>query len=122
MTQIAPARNWVRHIQRFVAPPVEHCELCGAALPSEHVHLVDTVGRRLLCAHRACVAVARRGDGALRVAPRRITALPGFRMTDADWDALQLPIDMAFLFHSSPEGRSIALYPGPGGDGIVAEP
>lgn len=89
--------------------------MCGAAIPSEHAHLIDTVGRRLLCACRACVATARRGDGALRVPKRRVTALPGFCMTDAQWDALQLPIDLAFLFYSSPEGRSIALYPGPAG-------
>ncbi len=115
MAQIAPSRNWVRQVQRFVAPPVEHCEICGAAIPSAHTHLIDTVGRRLLCACRACVATTRRGEGGLRVAPKRITALPGFQMTDAEWDALQLPIDMAFLFHSSPEGRPIALYPGPAG-------
>jgi hypothetical protein len=36
-------------------------------------------------------------------------------MTDAEWDALRLPIDMAFLFDSTPDGRPVALYPGPAG-------
>jgi hypothetical protein len=36
-------------------------------------------------------------------------------MSDAEWDALRLPIGMAFLFHSTPDGRPIALYPGPAG-------
>jgi len=36
-------------------------------------------------------------------------------MTDAEWDALRLRIDMAFLFHSTPERRPVALYPGPAG-------
>jgi hypothetical protein len=36
-------------------------------------------------------------------------------MAEAAWESLQLPIDMAFIFHASPEGRPIALYPGPAG-------
>ncbi len=109
------AGNWVRQVQRFVAPPVEHCELCGAAIPATHAHLIDTVGRRLLCACRACTATTSRQDSALRVPPKRVAHLADFRITDAEWDALQLPIEMAFLFHSTTEGRPIALYPGPAG-------
>lgn len=115
MVAIAPAGNWVRQVQRFVAPPVEHCELCSAAIPAEHAHIVDIVGRRLLCACRGCAATAGRREGPFRLAPRRAKAMPGFRMTDAEWDLLQIPIDMAFIFHSTPEGRPIALYPGPAG-------
>jgi Family of unknown function (DUF5947) len=44
-----------------------------------------------------------------------VRPLIDFRMTDAEWDALRLPIDMAFLFHSTPDGRPVALYPGPAG-------
>jgi hypothetical protein len=36
-------------------------------------------------------------------------------MTDAAWDELALPINLAFLFHSTPAGRTIAMYPGPAG-------
>jgi hypothetical protein len=36
-------------------------------------------------------------------------------MTDAQWGALLVPINMAFFFFSSPEGRVIALYPSPAG-------
>ncbi len=115
MVAVAPAHNWVRQIQRFAAPPVERCEMCNAAIPAEHLHLVDIVGRRLLCACRACAATTSRQDGPFRLAPRRAKALPDFRMTDIEWESLQLPIDMAFIFHSTPEGRPIALYPGPAG-------
>jgi len=111
----APPRNWVRQIQRFVAPSVEHCELCNAAIPPEHAHLVDIAARRLLCACRACAATASRHDGNLRLAPHRVEALPNFRLTAADWDSLQIPIDMAFIFHSTQDDRPIALYPGPAG-------
>jgi hypothetical protein len=115
MTAIAPAHNWVIHVRRFVAPPVEHCEICNAVIPTEHRHLIDIVGRRMLCACRGCTATASRKDGPLRLPPRRVQALPRLRLTDTEWDALQIPIEMAFIFHSTPEGRPVALYPGPAG-------
>src|ERR1700694_3752879 len=36
-------------------------------------------------------------------------------MTDAQWDRLQVPINMAFFYRSSPAGKVTALYPSPGG-------
>jgi len=36
-------------------------------------------------------------------------------MTDTQWESLILPINLAFFFHSSIEGRTIALYPSPAG-------
>lgn len=115
MVVVTPVHNWVRQIQRFVAPPVEHCEICNAAIPPEHAHLIDILGHRLLCACRGCAATASRRDGPFRLPPRRVRALPDFRMKDSEWDSLQIPIDMAFIFQSTAEGRSIALYPGPAG-------
>jgi hypothetical protein len=41
--------------------------------------------------------------------------LPDFQLTDAQWDGLMVPIEMAFFFKSSPERRIIALYPSPAG-------
>ena len=36
-------------------------------------------------------------------------------MTDSQWDGLMMPINMAFFFKSTPQGRVIALYPSPAG-------
>jgi hypothetical protein len=36
-------------------------------------------------------------------------------MTDAQWNNLVIPINLAFFFHSSIEGRIVALYPSPAG-------
>ena len=36
-------------------------------------------------------------------------------MTDAQWDSLLIPINMAFFFASSASGRVIAMYPSPAG-------
>ena len=50
-----------------------------------------------------------------RRVPRRIRVLDDFRMTDGQWDALHLPINLAFFYRSSPAGRVIAMFPSPAG-------
>ncbi len=47
--------------------------------------------------------------------PRAIRFLPEFQLTDAQWDSLLVPINMAFFFASSASGRMIAMYPSPAG-------
>lgn len=41
--------------------------------------------------------------------------LGGFRLSDDQWQALGLPIDLAFCYWSSVDGGAIALYPSPVG-------
>jgi hypothetical protein len=36
-------------------------------------------------------------------------------MTAAQWNALQIPVGVAFFFHNSPLDRTVAFYPGPAG-------
>lgn len=36
-------------------------------------------------------------------------------LTPWQWDALQIPVGMAFLFHNSSMGRAAAFYPSPAG-------
>jgi hypothetical protein len=116
MTALRP-RDGIGALRRFVrAEPVEACEFCNVAIPAEHRHLVEPATRRILCACLVCAeAVAGRPDQIYRLVPQEGRPLADFRMTDAQWHALGLPIEMAFLFHSTPAGRPIALYPGPVG-------
>jgi hypothetical protein len=95
---------------------VERCELCSAELAPDHQHLIEPASRQLLCCCDAC-AILFSGQGATkyRRVPRRIRFMPDFRMTDAQWDSLMIPINMAFFFQSTPAGRVVALYPGPAG-------
>lgn len=46
---------------------------------------------------------------------RRLIYMPDFDMTDAMWDALNIPVKMAFLHTSVPSGRLFAYYPSPAG-------
>ena len=41
--------------------------------------------------------------------------MPGFLLTDAQWDSLLVPINMAFFFANSATGRVTAVYPSPAG-------
>jgi hypothetical protein len=90
--------------------------LCGAALKSDHQHLLNTTARKLLCACDACAILLSGGTGArFRQIPKRVEFFPEFRMSDSQWEALRIPIELAFFFHSTQAQKIIALYPGPAG-------
>jgi hypothetical protein len=105
-------------LQRFVrrSTPEERCELCGLGLAVEHEHLLEPANRRVVCACQACAILfsGQAGQRYKRV-PRRIRVLPNFRMSDAQWESLMVPINMAFFFHSSISGKMVAIYPSPAG-------
>jgi len=94
----------------------ERCELCATELPPEHAHLIEIARRKLVCACDAC-AVLFSSHSTLKYkrVPRRVFFLANFRMTDALWDSLLIPINMAFFFRSSLEDNVSALYPSPAG-------
>jgi Family of unknown function (DUF5947) len=97
-------------------PPAERCELCSTGLAHEHPHLVDIASRQIICACEACATLF---DGMAnrkyRRVARRAQLLLNFHLTDAQWEALFIPINMAFFFLSSIEGKVVALYPSPAG-------
>ena len=95
---------------------VEHCELCSANLAHEHPHLVELASRQILCACDACALLFDGMEGArYKRVSRRAQYLTDFELTDGQWESLLIPINMAFFFRSSLEGRVIALYPSPAG-------
>lgn len=96
--------------------PVEVCEMCSIRLAAAHQHLIEPVSRKLICACDACaILFSSQGETKYRRVPRRIRALPDFRLTDGQWDSLMIPIGLAFFFNSTPDERVIALYPSPAG-------
>src|SRR5271169_5042971 len=97
-------------------PLVERCELCSAGLAHEHPHLVELASRQIICACEACATLFDgMANGKYRRVSRRAQLLADFKMTDAQWENLLIPINMAFFFHSSIEGRIVPLYPSPAG-------
>ena len=96
--------------------PRERCELCGAGLHLEHQHLLEPVGRKLICTCDACAVLFHsHGETRYKRVPRRLRPIRDFKLTDAQWDDLMIPIGMTFFLKSSAENRILAFYPGPAG-------
>jgi len=70
-----------------------------------------------MCACDACSILFSHRDGDRRLLriPRSTRRLPDFHLDDAEWNALALPIEMAFFVKSSKAGRVLAFYPSPAG-------
>ena len=96
--------------------PKERCEFCGKALEADHHHLIETAKRRIACACDACAIVlsAQVGTSYRRI-PKRVVYLPDFQLSDAQWDSLLIPINIAFFYDSTLHGRTTAIYPSPAG-------
>lgn len=111
--------NWVASLRQFVGEPqavVEHCELCHAPIDESHSHLIEPQSRQLLCACPPCALLfSNTQNSRYRRVPTRLTRLQDFELSDEQWDALLIPINMAFFFRSSPHQRVLAMYPGPAG-------
>jgi hypothetical protein len=102
------------------APPRsgEVCELCGVDVAAEHPHVVHLDRRNLLCTCRPCYLLFTRegaGRGRYRVVPERYLTDPDAPLSPARWEALQVPVGIAFFFHNSRLDRVVAQYPSPAG-------
>jgi Family of unknown function (DUF5947) len=115
-----PGPNVLASLRRFVrpraAPERERCDLCDAELAVEHSHLIEPTSQRLACACEACATLfGGQAGGRYRRIPRRIRFLADFQLSEAAWDGLGIPIDLAFFYRSTPAGGIVALYPSPAG-------
>jgi hypothetical protein len=98
--------------------PGECCEMCGEPIAEEHGHVVDLHRRALQCACRGCYLLFTSegaGGGHFRAVPDRYLAFADFRLSAAQWDALQIPVSIAFFFVNSTIERVAAFYPSPAG-------
>ena len=107
-------------LRRFVKErePAERCELCSRALAPHphHEHLLEPVERQLLCSCTPCaILFPAEAQKRFRRVSRRLAVMPDFDMSDAMWDSLSIPVNMAFLHTSAPSGRLCAYYPSPAG-------
>lgn len=108
----------LKALRRFAAPkpPEERCDLCGQELAPRHDHLMELARRRLLCACGPCALLFSGAEQPrFRKVPDRIESLTELRISDADWDALNLPINLAFFIKGSTTGDVVAMFPSPAG-------
>jgi hypothetical protein len=105
-------------LRQFARRPrsAERCELCSQEISSQHSHLIEPSNRKLVCSCDACALLfTGRADGRYKRVPREVRLLSNFKMTDGQWDSLRIPINMAFIFYSTPDARMLAMYPSPAG-------
>jgi hypothetical protein len=87
----------------------ERCELCSAAIPEHHRHLLDLTAEEPRCVCRACALLFERdaaGRGHYRLVPERRQRL------DADDVLTGVPVGLAFFVRQL-DGTVIARYPSP---------
>lgn len=94
---------------------VEVCDFCSVPMPSAHRHLLELKTRKIVCVCDACALRFEGVIGRWKLIPRDVRSLPGFKINDSQWEALSLPINLAFIFRSTAEQRAIAMYPSPAG-------
>jgi uncharacterized protein DUF5947 len=113
VTQLTSLERFAKRVRRAKrAREGARCEVCGEAIGPAHRHVVDRVDRRLLCACTGCV-IAFDGEQ-----PARFRSVPDRRhaeaielFSDRDFDALGVPVGLAFFFRSSTLKRWVAAFP-----------
>lgn len=104
--------------ERARGAPGEQCELCAVPIGVNHPHVADVPDHRLLCTCRPCYllfSTTAASRGHYRAVPETYRCCPGFAMSAGQWDALGIPVSLAFLFRQSDGDKWVAFYPSPGG-------
>src|SRR5581483_6785632 len=107
-----------QRVDTLVQAMGEVCEICAQPIAEDHGHVVDVRGRQLLCSCRGCYLLfvpKGAAGGRYRSVSDRYVELGPDTFTSAQWEALQIPIGLAFFFYNSAIGKISAFYPGPGG-------
>ena len=91
--------------------------MCAEPISEDHPHVVNLESRALMCTCRGCYLLFTDQQAELRyrAVPDRYLSFPGFAIDSRQWDELQIPVGLAFLFRNSVQDRTIAFYPSPAG-------
>jgi hypothetical protein len=91
--------------------------MCAEPITDDHPHVVDLGRRALMCTCRGCYLLFTAEDAKLRyrAVPDRYLSFPDFTLDAREYDELEIPVGLAFLFNSSVLERTVAFYPGPAG-------
>ncbi|MBA2574306.1 MAG: hypothetical protein H0V02_05895 [Nocardioidaceae bacterium] len=95
----------------------ERCEMCAEPISEAHQHVVNLESRALMCTCRGCYLLftAESAELRYRAVPDRYLSFSEFALGPGQWDQLEIPVGLAFLFRNSLQNRTIAFYPGPAG-------
>jgi hypothetical protein len=95
----------------------ERCEMCAEPIPDSHQHVVNLESRVLMCTCRGCYLLfaVEGAEQRFKAVPDRYLSFPDFTLGPGQWDELEIPVGLAFLFRNSVQNRIVAFYPGPAG-------
>jgi hypothetical protein len=95
----------------------ERCEMCAEPIAEEHQHVVNVAARQLMCTCRGCYLLFDDPHAKLRyrAVPDRYLSFADFTLDRRAWEALQIPVGLAFFFRNSDMDKIVAFYPGPAG-------
>ena len=99
-------------------PEAERCEFCAVDIGERHGHVADVGQHRLLCVCRPCYLLFSpqgSGGGRYRGVGEDVRRVTDLDVSEAQWDGLRIPVDLAFFFRHSGVDDLLAFYPGPGG-------
>ncbi|MUL80313.1 MULTISPECIES: DUF5947 family protein [unclassified Mycolicibacterium] len=107
-------------IRATTGPPErdgESCEMCAEPITEPHQHVVNVAGRQLMCVCRGCYLLFTDSHAQLRyrAVGDRYLRFADFALGRRVWEAMQIPVGLAFFFRNSALGRVVAFYPGPAG-------
>lgn len=107
----------IRAARTAPRPAGERCEMCAETIADEHQHVVNVEDRQLMCVCRGCYLLFTDTHAQLRfrAVPDRHLVFEDFALDRRRWEALQIPVGLAFFFRNSTLGRTVAFYPGPAG-------
>ena len=109
MTSSRTLQRFARRAAEESRSAAEKCDLCDEVVPVEHRHLLQSDERSVACVCQVCALLFARPEASLgkyRLIPDRYLYLADFTLTDAEWNALYIPVGMCFIS----AGR--ATYPG----------
>ena len=117
MTSTLEVLSRIRTGRTAPAPAGERCEMCAEPIADEHQHVVNVAARQLMCVCRPCYLLFTDAGANLRyrAVPDRFLSFPDFGLGRREWEALQIPVGVAFFFRNSALDRTVAFYPGPAG-------
>lgn len=99
-----------------VAAELARCELCALSLADEHDHLFEIANRQVSCVCGACaILFSNPAAPKYRRVPRQVQFLADFQFSDLEWQALDLPVQLAFFVYAGADRRVTAAYPSPAG-------
>jgi len=110
MNALAALRDFARR-----RPATEYCEMCAAPLAPEHGHVLERKTGDLRCACPTCQRLLVAPGTPWTPVRRRLERLSDFRLSDEQWRALGVPIDLAFFVTLRATGRVVARYPSAAG-------